>query len=528
MRNSNIHYDSGIVAKQKDIDWDAIPNAIKTILNDGHVPETFRATNNRNVQTQQQQQQQYLRIYPEYHLNRQAHVQIIDHAVPEKLVRGLYDYTIHYCLEHPIPAWGSYVTIQQIQDLWQLQKQQQQQHEYNIDTTSQEDLSLHAAAHFFRNAMRTSDADQNVQHLTSIVQQQKLNEGTQPNSQPCHLWSRKDMLDPSVHGVAVWALASNVGASVPYHIDYAELIRYEHGYLVPPVMAGTLHCTPHNIVGGEYCVTTNGLDHYAKYGYKGMLHVNKNLAPENEMKSKDGTNKKNFVTNANEIMKNDADSWICIPFQYNRMICQSGHLPHLSTPVDAIIASSRHCGDDTNETNVSASTTTTPIRRVIVGFNVFLQDIGLAVQQAPEHSDAFRQRVAALRKRQVAVNNRSAAASSSDNEHINHGKISINTIKSNPRLAACIVRAKREIVKKNLKIAQTKLDQDIQEYIQKVLGTKYIDSVIDRKMQKLTIEAYDTFEKDIILQFGRHDGEWPNPVDVQVHFQHRFHSLRPT
>ena len=45
------------------------------------------------------------------------------------------------------------------------------------------------------------------------------------------------------HGVAVWALSSQPGHSVQYHIDYAELLRYEYNITVPPLWAGTIQCS---------------------------------------------------------------------------------------------------------------------------------------------------------------------------------------------------------------------------------------------------------------------------------------------
>ena len=45
------------------------------------------------------------------------------------------------------------------------------------------------------------------------------------------------------HGVAVWALSSHPGHSVQYHIDYAELLRYEYNVTVPPLWAGTIQCS---------------------------------------------------------------------------------------------------------------------------------------------------------------------------------------------------------------------------------------------------------------------------------------------
>jgi hypothetical protein len=51
------------------------------------------------------------------------------------------------------------------------------------------------------------------------------------------------------HGIAIWVLASEIGLEVPYHIDYAKLLPYETGIIVPPIIAGTWHCTPNHNAG---------------------------------------------------------------------------------------------------------------------------------------------------------------------------------------------------------------------------------------------------------------------------------------
>lgn len=56
------------------------------------------------------------------------------------------------------------------------------------------------------------------------------------------LYQMKQFLQHA-HGVAVWALSSRLGHSVQYHIDYAELLRYEYNVTVPPLWAGTVQCS---------------------------------------------------------------------------------------------------------------------------------------------------------------------------------------------------------------------------------------------------------------------------------------------
>jgi len=58
-----------------------------------------------------------------------------------------------------------------------------------------------------------------------------------------------------IHGTAVWALSASPKSEVQYHIDYAELVRYETNIIYPPIYAGTLHCSnmgDGEIVGGKF------------------------------------------------------------------------------------------------------------------------------------------------------------------------------------------------------------------------------------------------------------------------------------
>jgi hypothetical protein len=76
-------------------------------------------------------------------------------------------------------------------------------------------------------------------------------------------------------GTAVWCLASDETDSVKYHIDYAELYRYETNIIYPPIYAGTCHLSPLNgdadMIGGDFQANVRGVDHYRQFGYKGEL-----------------------------------------------------------------------------------------------------------------------------------------------------------------------------------------------------------------------------------------------------------------
>ena len=136
---------------------------------------------------------------------------------------------------------------------------------------------------------------------------------------------------------------------VPYHIDYAELYRYETNVIYPPIYAGTIQVTPvqdGEMRGGHFAANVRGLDHYKEFGYKTAL----------------GTSK--------EHVENDSlsSSWLSVPYRFNRAIVHDGDFPHLSTQIEALPVG---------------------LKRVILGFNLFTNDVGPAAQRAPEHSDKF-------------------------------------------------------------------------------------------------------------------------------------------
>jgi hypothetical protein len=64
---------------------------------------------------------------------------------------------------------------------------------------------------------------------------------------------------------------------VQYHIDYAELYRYETNVIYPPLYAGTCQVSPvhgdEDMVGGDFQANVRGIEHYRQFGYKGTSCV---------------------------------------------------------------------------------------------------------------------------------------------------------------------------------------------------------------------------------------------------------------
>lgn len=375
---------------------------------DAHIPESVRCGGSL--------------VKYERWLQRPPVVMVADsgqHAVTEQQCEALYHYTVHQKL-----PWGTYITMEDVKDYWERQREGLGAVEtrQTIATYTEEEhehrLSLPAVSAFLQEALKNSN-----------------------------LWTQDDM--QQAHGVAVWALASEAGSSVPYHLDYAEQIRYDTNIIVPPILAGTLQCTKSTIVGGKYCTNLQGLEHYQRHGYKG---------------------KRSAYSDARDFLQ-DADEkhqWIAIDYRFNRIICQSGHLPHLSTTVEEI------------QDPFS--------KRVIVGFNVFLSDIGPMVQQAPEHSDAFRDQVA-WRRRQ--------------------NKLSLETIRQNPSLSKLLVLAKREKERQELVRKQQWMDDVLMRLLHESSSPLSLQDLLHRISSECT-NNNDASELSVSV------------VDIHIHLHRQY------
>lgn len=173
----------------------------------------------------------------------------------------------------------------------------------------------------------------------------------------------------TAHGVAVWVIASDCEDETEYHLDYAEMVRYETNVIFPPIYGATLHVSPllnsernqqpqqetstgaaiESFDGGGFHVNTRGLAHYQQYGYKTRLASK-------------------LSTDALEAISAKEPGWKRVPYCYRRGIVCDGEFPHFSGRVRSLPAG---------------------VKRVVVGFNLFPHAIGPFVEKFPEHSDAF-------------------------------------------------------------------------------------------------------------------------------------------
>ncbi len=290
------------------VDWESM-NLL--VFDDGHTPETMGSVGTRIAE------------YTLFQRRQTSQVHVYTNALPEVLVDAAYEKTAGNLQ----PSWGDYVTVQRIKEYWDRDAKGLVQL-----PLSSKDLTVSLAAHFIE--LSFGECRKPSKHFDSS--------GAQT---PHQLWSHNDF-DEQAHGVAVWGLTAHVQSQVPYHLDYAEQIRYESNVIVPPLLAGTLQCTRDKIHGGDFVVSLEGIPHYQKHGYKC-----KRRQPS-------------------------LDGMITVPYHFNQLTCHLGNLPHASTKIE-------HIGGKQS--------------RVIIGFNVFGHDVGPTVQRAPEHSDQFRRKIQAHR-----------------------------------------------------------------------------------------------------------------------------------
>jgi hypothetical protein len=222
-----------------------------------------------------------------------------------------------------------------------------------------------------------------------------------------------------IHGTAVWCLCSGLTNSVEYHIDYAELYRYETNIIHPPLYAGTCQVTPlqtsSDMKGGDFRVNTGGIEHYRAFGYKGKLKDPEALGADLE----------------------SSCDWHTVRYKFNRSILHDGDLPHLSTPVEYIAQG---------------------LFRVIMGFNCFTSQVGECCLRAPEHSQAFNRTVKLYQRLASASGVRSSDDSKYGSAPPSNGapppppasqapksRITAKDLLKNPALAKLIVMAANKV-----------------------------------------------------------------------------------
>ena len=482
-------------------------------LDDGHIPERFRSNNNDSTSlTPTLPPKTRIVDYPLFHPCRRRlggdggeqpsqqplrqHVYVYPNALSEegRLVHQAYQKTVssHHS------AWGEYVTLPQIQEYWK-NNSNNNNNSSPVDSTKDKekdttsfpcDLTVALAAEFLaltlgRNRPSAAQDEETVPR-PGATDMEAAAAATAPGESS--LWTWEELQEHQTHGVAVWALRSPVGSHVPYHLDYAEQVRYQSNVIVPPLVAGTLQCTPPTIqiVGGDYLYAPpppspsqncnheeedgQVFQHYATHGYKGKFAEPTDL--------------------------------LSIPYRFNQLTCHLGNVPHASSKVTDIIQDGNQENEDANHNNNSKESSAF---RVIVGFNVFPHAIGPLVQKAPEHSEAFRRLV-----RQPRPRHRYSSSS-----FTNPSMLSLQKVKDNKGLSKLLVLAKRLKIQDDFRRAQERLDSEI---------PTYLPTTIQELMNRFCSSSSST-TTTTTLPGG--SVQWPvTPTDVQVYLDHQIHKGR--
>eukprot|EP01035_Chromulina_nebulosa_P020138 gene20138-26146_t len=203
-----------------------------------------------------------------------------------------------------------------------------------------------------------------------------------------------------IHGIAVWCLSSSESQAVDYHIDYAELYRYENNIIIPPLFGGLCHLSPlseDEMTGGDFLINEDGLNHYFDFGYKGKLSGIDKLEED----------------------INTSRNWIKIKYKCNRGIVFDGDYPHCASKINHIPNN---------------------IKRVILGFNCSTLETSECNMRAPEHSDAFN-RTVKLYQTMSSI----TSASNDSNEKSSNKKISKDDILKNKSLCRLLVLAAKKL-----------------------------------------------------------------------------------
>ena len=413
-------------------------------LDDGHTPEGLSKGEE---------------CYVKYSSEAAPTVHVTDEAVSPGVCRAWYE----TMTTADNPAWGTYVTLDEIYENWRknvaLSPSCSSSTTTTTTTQSSSSSSSSSLLESHRHALAVEVASVLVRQAWELQESQTDRALTTPpaisytlgkdgtsvcetrhqhNRNARHtiptmpLWWR----ERNAHGVAVWALASQQGAAVPYHVDYAEQVRYSRGILSCPLWGGVLHCSPGTMTGGDYYVylkpPVESMAHYQKHGYK---------AQRQEL---------------------DLSKSVRIAYRTNRLISQAGYLSHGSTAVTHMSKETRH--------------------RVVVGLNVFGADVASVVQRWPEHSPQFNAWVKSLRQ----------ARSEKD------ARVSLHTlVKNHPRVA-------RQWLKRQRQIAFQKAAQQLEADVETLLVKSHTaDGVCISQIQTACANPKD-------------DGAYPSPTDVLV------------
>ena len=506
-------------------------------------------------------------------------------ALPKPLTKQIYEYTAN---EANNPTWGTYVTIEEA--LSHLETcacasieiestksnfEEKQSSPSSSKTMREHEIAIAAVAHFlFPGPTITSEMKIIQKNSTNHHNHQDGHKSTTHNSSqehcvpssslPSSLSSSsssssycnihriikqniQDDKNRIIHGVGVWSLSSSTSQNVPYHIDYAEYIRYKYNIVVPPLFAGTVQCTPysstHNaehidkccnnhsycyddetnvsMKGGNFAVNLNGWDHYETFGYKGCKRNDSMGGLKARVMSTNNDSLQDKKTHDENIHIDHNTQWVTIPYKFNQGILHTGHLPHLST----IINGFHHC--TTNNDNNDAANH--EMKRVIMGFNVFSDDIGPLVSKVPEHSESFRRwvkwhRAVVLKNNFSRANDGNANSQTKLTSVYDNWKktVKLDDLRKNKPLMKLLVLAKREKIKREWMAWQSMMTQFVTDNIlqhgdnDKKDGKEDVESTNGRKIAIWKLcDSWEPYK--VTSQQGKESNIQPSKDDFLVH-----------
>jgi hypothetical protein len=380
------------------------------------------------------------------------------------------------------------------------------------------------------------------------------------------------------HGVAVWALSSEPGHSVQYHIDYAELLRYEHNVTVPPLWAGTVQCS--ELWNDVTTTCTEKIVNYSDEDDCGGIHECCGHCRRRKEIHKTKTSiMDHHVSHPHRPLRCAIDGIhecgsICKKPQYTvRTTSHSMHGGEFCVNLRGLEHYSEH-GYKGNISGNALGGWTRPMRqtgkvfrdektqwvtvpyafnrgivyrgdlphlsapidyigarkmnnqhqaeehvpsRVIVGFNVFGHDVGNMIAKAPEHSKAFQRRVKLYR---ATVGTYVSGKLSNDNVPKEQSEpksgLSLSDLKRNKALTKLLVLAKREKAKEEFRQQQDQLTIDIWR---KLLQWK------KEELSGIRLgDIIDELSNTKIDSDGRIP--WPRKDDVHVQLHHMIKELK--
>jgi hypothetical protein len=174
-------------------------------------------------------------------------VAVIDNAITTKTANDIYNNAIQN--KNNQSVWGEYIKLSDIDNTILLQGGEGGETEDVVDDQHRQRqrqlqrrrfLAASAVKELFFNNKQVYNLLKD--DLTSTTTSTTSNNNTDTNTNTDIRKDKdegtkeSDKDNEDVHGISVWVIVSNVNDSVQYHIDYAEMFRYQTNIIYPPMV----------------------------------------------------------------------------------------------------------------------------------------------------------------------------------------------------------------------------------------------------------------------------------------------------